>query len=111
VKRMSILLAVSAMMVLVAGSAALAQPYYSGGSASASATASATASASASTSATAGASASASPTASASALPKTGAALKRTGGPPLAVPIVMVGLMLVGSGVAAHSLVRRYISR
>jgi hypothetical protein len=107
VKRMSILLAVSAMMVLVAGSAALAQPYYSGGSASASATASA----SASTSATAGASASASPTASASALPKTGAALKRTGGPPLAVPIVMVGLMLVGSGVAAHSLVRRYISR
>jgi hypothetical protein len=107
VKRMSILLAVSAMMVLVAGSAALAQPYYSGGSASASATASATAS----TSATAGASASASPTASASALPKTGAALKRTGGPPLAVPIVMVGLMLVGSGVAAHSLVRRYISR
>jgi hypothetical protein len=107
VKRMSILLAVSAMMVLVAGSAVLAQPYYSGGSASASATASATAS----TSATAGASASASPTASASALPKTGAALKRTGGPPLAVPIVMVGLMLVGSGLAAHSLVRRYISR
>ena len=106
-KRMSILLAVSAMMVLVAGSAVLAQPYYSGGSASASATASATAS----TSATAGASASASPTASASALPKTGAALKRTGGPPLAVPIVMVGLMLVGSGIAAHSLVRRYISR
>jgi hypothetical protein len=101
VKRMSILLAVSAMMVLVAGSAALAQPYYSGGSASASATASATASASA----TAGASA------SASALPKTGAALRKTGGPPLAVPIVMVGLMLVGSGVAAHSLVRRYISR
>ena len=106
-KRMSILLAVSAMMVLVAGSAALAQPYYSGGSASGSATASA----SASTSATAGASASASPTASASALPKTGAALKRTGGPPLAIPMVMVGLMLVGSGVAAHSLVRRYISR
>jgi hypothetical protein len=107
VKRMSILLAVSAMMVLVAGSAVLAQPYYSGGSASASATASATASASA----TAGASASASPTASASALPKTGAALRKTGGPPLAVPMVMVGLMLVGSGVAAHSLVRRYISR
>jgi hypothetical protein len=107
VKRTLLLLAVSAMMVLVAGSAVLAQPYYSGGSASASATASATASASA----TAGASASASPTASASALPKTGAALKRTGGPPLAVPIVMVGLMLIGSGVAAHSLVRRYISR
>ena len=106
-KRTLLLLAVSAMMVLVAGSAVLAQPYYSGGSASASATASASASASA----TAGASASASPTASASALPKTGAALKRTGGPPLAVPIVMVGLMLVGSGVAAHSLVRRYISR
>ena len=104
-----LLLAVSAMMVLVAGSAVLAQPYYSGGSASA--TASATASASTSASATAGASASASPTASASALPKTGAALKRTGGPPLAVPIVMVGLMLVGSGLAAHSLVRRYISR
>jgi hypothetical protein len=108
VKRMSILLAVSAMMVLVAGSAVLAQPYYSGGSASASATASATAS----TSATAGASASASPTASASALPKTaGGALRKTGGPPLAIPIVMVGLMLVGSGVAANSLVRRYISR
>jgi hypothetical protein len=103
VKGTLLLLAVSAMMVLVAGSAVLAQPYYSGGSASASATAS--------TSATAGASATASPTASASALPKTGAALKRTGGPPLAVPIVMVGLMLVGSGVAAHSLVRRYISR
>jgi hypothetical protein len=101
VKRTLLLLAVSAMMVLVAGSAVLAQPYYSGGSASASATASATASASA----TAGASA------SASALPKTGAALRKTGGPPLAVPIVMVGLMLVGSGVAAHSLVRRYISR
>ena len=106
-KRTLLLLAVSAMMVLVAGSAVLAQPYYSGGSASASATASATASASA----TAGASASASPTASASALPKTGAALRKTGGPPLAVPIVMVGLMLVGSGFAAHSLVRRYISR
>ena len=104
-KRTLLLLAVSAMMVLVAGSAALAQPYYSGGSASA------TASATASASATAGASASTSPTASASALPKTGAALKRTGGPPLAVPIVMVGLMLVGSGVAANSLVRRYISR
>jgi hypothetical protein len=103
VKGTLLLLAVSAMMVLVAGSAVLAQPYYSGGSASASATAS--------TSATAGASATASPTASASALPKTGAALKRTGGPPLAVPIVMVGLMLVGSGVATHSLVRRYISR
>jgi hypothetical protein len=108
VKRTLLLLAVSAMMVLVAGSAVLAQPYYSGGSASA--TASATASASAS--ATAGASASASPTASASALPKTaGGALRKTGGPPLAVPIVMVGLMLVGSGVAANSLVRRYISR
>ena len=105
-KRTLLLLAVSAMMVLVAGSAVLAQPYYSGGSASA------TASASASASATAGASASASPTASASALPKTaGGALRKTGGPPLAVPIVMVGLMLVGSGVAANSLVRRYISR
>ena len=100
-KRTLLLLAVSAMMVLVAGSAVLAQPYYSGGSASASATASATASASA----TAGASA------SASALPKTGAALRKTGGPPLAVPIVMIGLMLVGSGVVPHSLVRRYISR
>jgi hypothetical protein len=102
VKRTVLLLAVSAMMVLVAGSAVLAQPYYSGGSASASTSASATA----------GASASASPTASASALPKTagGGALRKTGGPPLAVPIVMVGLMLVGSGVAAHSLVRRYIS-
>jgi hypothetical protein len=106
VKRTLLLLAVSAMMVLVAGSAVLAQPYYSGGSASA------TASASASASATAGASASASPMASASALPKTaGGALRKTGGPPLAVPIVMVGLMLVGSGVAANSLVRRYISR
>ena len=105
-KRTLLLLAVSAMTVLVAGSAVLAQPYYSGGSASA------TASASASASATAGASASASPTASASALPKTaGGALRKTGGPPLAVPIVMVGLMLVGSGVAANSLVRRYISR
>ena len=105
-KRTSLLLAVSAMMVLVAGSAVLAQPYYSGGSASA------TASATASASATAGASASASPTASASALPKSGGgALRKTGGPPLAVPIVMVGLMLVGSGVAANSLVRRYISR
>jgi hypothetical protein len=100
-----LLLAVSAMMVLVAGSAVLAQPYYSDGSASASATASASASA------TAAASASASPMASASALPKSGGgALRKTGGPPLAVPIVMVGLMLVGSGVAAHSLVRRYIS-
>ena len=105
-KRTLLLLAVSAMMVLVAGSAVLAQPYYSGGSASA------TASATASASATAGASASASPTASASALPKTaGGALRKTGGPPLAIPIVMVGLMLVGSGVAANSLVRRYISR
>lgn len=105
-KRTLLLLAVSAMMVLVAGSAVLAQPYYSGGSASA------TASATASASATTGASASTSPTASASALPKTaGGALRKTGGPPLAVPIVMVGLMLVGSGVAANSLVRRYISR
>jgi hypothetical protein len=101
VKRPLLLLAVSAMMVLVAGSAVLAQPYNSDGSASASATASATASASASASATA----------STSALPTTGAALRKTGGPPLAVPIVVVGLILVGSGVAAHSLVRRYISR
>jgi hypothetical protein len=44
-------------------------------------------------------------------LPTTGAALRKTGGPPLAVPIVVVGLMLLSSGVAAYSLVRRYISR
>jgi hypothetical protein len=96
-KRPLLLLAVSVMMVLVAGSAVLAQPYYSDGSASASATASA--------------SASASTTANSTTLPTTGGALRKTGGPPLAVPIVMVGLILAGSGVAARSLVRRYIAR
>jgi len=100
-KRPLLLLAVSAMMVLVAGSTVLAQPYYSDGSASASAAASATSSASASASATA----------SSSTLPTSGGTLRKTGGPPLAVPIVMVGLILVGSGVAARSLVRRYVAR
>jgi hypothetical protein len=101
VKRTLLLLAVSAVMVLVAGSAVPARQHSDDGT-SASATASATATATASATATA--------TATAGALPQTAGMLKRTGGPPLAVPVVLGALIMVGSGVAAFSLVRRYTS-
>ena len=113
-KKVLLVFAVSAVLVLLLASAAFAQNYgknYGGGmnaspTASASATASptATASATASPSATATASATASATATASALPT-------TGGPPLGELVSLVAtLTLIGSGVGALVLVRRGVS-
>jgi hypothetical protein len=109
-KKVLLVFGVSAVLVLLLASAALAQNYgknYGGGmSASPTATASATASPTASASATASptatatASATASPTATASALPT-------TGGPPLVGPLTWVAtLTLIASGVGALVLVR-----
>src|SRR5215204_5904782 len=104
-KKVLLVLSVSAVLVLLFASAALAQNYgkkYGGGmNASPTATASATASPTASASATATASATASATATASPLPT-------TGGPPLVGPLTWVAtLTLIGSGVGALMLVRR----
>src|SRR5215208_4843770 len=100
-KKVLLLLAVSAVLVLLFASAALAQNYgkkYGGGM---NASATATASASASPTASASASATASATATASPLPT-------TGGPPLVGPLTWVAtLTLIGSGVGALMLVRR----
>src|SRR5215208_5002670 len=104
-KKVLLVLSVSAVLVLLFASATLAQNYgknYGGGmNASATATASATASPTASASAFATASATASATATASPLPT-------TGGPPLVGPPTWVAtLTLIGSGVGALMLVRR----
>src|SRR5215213_6048425 len=93
-KKVLLVFGVSAVLVLLLASAALAQNYGGGMSASPTATASATASP------TATASATASPTATASALPT-------TGGPPLVGPLTWVAtLTLIASGVGALVLVR-----
>ena len=100
-KKVLLVLTVSAVLVLLFASAALAQKYGGGMKASPTASASAMASPTASASATATASATASATATASALPT-------TGGPPLVGPLTWVAtLTLIGSGVGALVLVRR----
>ena len=103
-KKVLLVFGVSAVLVLLLASAALAQNYgkNSGGgmNASPTATASATASPTASATATATASATASATATASPLPT-------TGGPPLVGPLTWVAtLTLIGSGVGALVLLR-----
>jgi hypothetical protein len=96
-KKVLLVFAVSAVLLLVLASAALAQTYGDGGM---SASPTATASATASPTATATATATASPTATASALPT-------TGGPPLVGPLTWVAtLTLIGSGVGALVLLR-----
>jgi hypothetical protein len=94
-KKVLLVFAVSAVLVVLLASAALAQQYGDGGmSASPTATASATASP------TATATATASPTATATALPT-------TGGPPLGELVTWVAtLTLIGSGAGALVLLR-----
>jgi len=101
-------LTVSAVLVLLFASAALAQKYGAGMNASptASAMASPTASASAMASPTASASATATASATASAT-ATASALPTTGGPPLGGPLTLVAtLTLIGSGFGALMLLR-----
>jgi hypothetical protein len=100
-KKILLVFGVSAVLVVLLASAALAQNYGGGAmNASPTATASATASPTASATATATASATASATATASPLPT-------TGGPPLVGPLTWVAtLMLIGSGVGALMLLR-----
>ena|SRR5215212_33296 len=115
-KKVLLVFGVSAVLVLLLASAALAQNYGGGMSASPTATASATASPTASASATASptatatASATASPTATASATASptaTASALPTTGGPPLVGPLTWVAtLTLIASGVGALVLLR-----
>jgi hypothetical protein len=94
-KKILLVFAVSAVLVVLLASAALAQQYGDGGM-----NASPTATASATASPTATASATASPTATASALPT-------TGGPPLVGPLTWVAtLTLIGSGAGALVLLR-----
>jgi hypothetical protein len=115
-KKVLLVFGVSAVLLLLLASAALAQNYgknYGGGAMNASptATASATASPTASATATASASASATATATASATASataTASPLPTTGGPPLVGPLTWVAtLTLIGSGVGALMLVRR----
>src|SRR5215213_6597498 len=101
-KKVLLVLSVSAVLVLLFASAAFAQKYGGGMNASPTATASATASptANASATATASASATASATATASALPT-------TGGVPLGGLVSWVAtLTLIASGVGALVLLR-----
>jgi hypothetical protein len=103
-KKVLLVFGVSAVLLLLLASAALAQNYgknYGGGmNASPTATASATASPTATATATATASATASATATASPLPT-------TGGPPLGGLVTWVAtLTLIGSGVGALVLLR-----
>ena len=96
-KRILLLLSVSAVLVLLLCSAALAKQHLGGGM-----TASPTATATASPMATA--TATASPTATATALP-------RSGGPPLVLPVTLAAsLTLIASGVGALALLRRRVS-
>jgi hypothetical protein len=123
-KKVLLVFVVSAVLILLLASAALAQNYkYGGGmnasptatasamaspTATASAMASPTATASATASATAMATATASATASATA---TASALPTTGGPPLGGPVTLVAtLTLIGSGFGALMVVRRGVS-
>ena len=108
-KKVLLVVAVSAALLLVLASAALAQTYGDGGmsaspTATASATASPTASATATASPTATATATASATASATA---TATALPTTGGPPLGGLVTWVAILtLIASGVGALMLLR-----
>jgi hypothetical protein len=102
VKKTLLLLTVNAVVILLLSPAATAQNYTGDKGNTASPTATTpTADATASPTATA--------TATASQLPQTGY-LKRTGGPSLATPLALVALVMVGSGVAARALLRRYTS-
>src|SRR5215203_4855084 len=98
-KKVLLVFGVSAVLLLLLASAALAQNYgkkYGGGAMNASPTATASATASPTASATA----TASPSATASPLPT-------TGGPPLVGPLTWVAtLTLIGSGVGALVLLR-----
>src|SRR5215208_6516623 len=101
-KKVLLVFGVSAVLLLLLASAALAQNYVknSGGAMNASPTATASATASPTATATATASATASATATASPLPT-------TGGPPLVGPLTWVAtLTLIGSGVGALRLLR-----
>src|SRR5215207_9161968 len=94
-KKVLLVLSVSALLVLLFASAALAKQHLM------TASPTATATATASPTATATATATASPTATATALPT-------TGGPPLVGPVTWVAtLTLMASGVGALVLVRR----
>jgi hypothetical protein len=109
-KKILLLLAVSAVLVLLFASATLAQKYNYGGGMNASpmATASATASPSATATASATASTTASATASATA---TASPLPTTGGPPLVGPLTWVAtLTLIACGVGARVLLRHGVS-
>jgi hypothetical protein len=109
-KKVLLVFGVSAVLVLLLASAALAQNYGGGMNASPTATASATASPTASATATASPTASATATATASATASataTASALPTTGGPPLVGPLTWVAtLTLIGSGVGAVVLLR-----
>jgi hypothetical protein len=119
-KKVLLVFAVSAVLVVLLASAALAQNYGGAMSASPMATASATASPTASASATASptatatatatasATATATATASATASPTaTASALPTTGGPPLGGLVTLVAtLMLIASGVGALVVLR-----
>ena len=118
-KKVLLVFGVSAVLVVLLASAALAQTYGDRGmsaspmaTASATASPTATASATASPSATATATATASATATATASPTaTASALPTTGGPPLVGPLTWVAtLTLIGSGVGALVLLRRGVS-
>ena len=103
-KKILLVLTVSAVLVLLFASGALAQNYGGGMSASPTASASAMASPTASATASVTASATASPTATASPLPT-------TGGPPLVGPLTWVAtLTLIASGLGARVLLRRGVS-
>src|SRR5215204_2476492 len=105
-KKFLLVFAVSAVLVLLLASAALAQNYGGGMNASPTATASATASPTATASATASPSATATATATASAT-ATATALPTTGGPPLGGLVTWAAtLTLIGSGVGALVLLR-----
>jgi hypothetical protein len=102
-KKIWLLLAVSAVLVVLLSSAALADQHLAGMTASPTATTTATASPTAT--ATTAATAQYAQYATATATP-----LAPTGGPSLAVPVALVAaLALVGSGVAALVFVRRSV--
>jgi hypothetical protein len=102
VKKVLLLLSVTAVMVLLFAPVALADHHTAMSTATSSATSSATPTASASATATATATASA--TATATVLPK-------SGGSPLVLPITLAAsLALVASGLGALALLRRSVS-
>jgi hypothetical protein len=109
-KKILLVFGVSAVLLLLLASAALAQNYGPGMNASPTASASAMASPTASASAMASPTASATATATASATASataTATALPTTGGPPLGGPVTLVAtLTLIASGVGALRLLR-----